>query len=214
MISCSEPKINISIYRYVESKTTRICIRKWWSRWDLNPQSSLCKSGALPIMLLPHILSWRCMRILSATRWFFPGRRTSSQSLTLSYSIKYGRHELIWTDRGWFALNELLVPVSLIHMPIKNWWAGYLVVMRPLRNFYKSYGLTDWVFHTPLIKLVDHIAAHTPDFYRRTILLIRTKITRYNLFTVLLLTCIFFMVRRQDFSFIAMIFLYLLLCVS
>ena len=25
-----------------------------WNRWDLNPQSSLCKSGASPIMLLPH----------------------------------------------------------------------------------------------------------------------------------------------------------------
>lgn len=33
------------------------------------------------------------------------------------------------------------------------------------------------------------------------------KYTRYNLFTVLLLTCIFFMVRRQDVSFHMIIFI-------
>lgn len=38
------------------------------------------------------------------------------------------------------------------------------------------------------------------------------KITRYNLFTVLLLTCIFFMVRRQDISFLHMI-VYICCCV-
>jgi hypothetical protein len=48
--------------------------------------------------------------------------------------------------------------------------------------------------------LVDNFAALTPDFYRRIIFIILSKKTRYNTFTVMLPTCVFFMVRRQDSS--------------
>ncbi len=82
-----------------------------------------------------------------------------------------------------------------VELPIhKLTWAGYLVVMRPLRIFYTGkkrissldpYG-TDWIFHTPL-KI-----GGSGGYCLHTNILIKSQMPVYCSFTSIIKNCIYY----------------------